>query len=184
MVILDISDRSKPEVVSHLNWVEGGATHTCLPLPSRDLVVVTDEALRDGGDEFDHLVRVVDVADEKNPAVVAMCPVPEGDFRNRGLRFGAHCLHENRPDSYRSQELMFVSYFSGGLRVYDLAEPAAPKEIASYVPESPAGQEVIQINDVWVDTDHLVYISDRIGGGVYILEPDESLDSRMSEAAS
>ena len=183
MVILDISDLAKPTAISHLNWEEGGATHTCLPLPSRDLVVVTDEALRDGGDEHDHLVRVVDVSDEKDPTVVAMCPVPEGDFRDRGLRFGAHCLHENRPDSYRSEQLMFVTYFNAGLRVYDLADPADPKEIAHYIPECPPDQPAIQINDVWVGTDHLVYISDRVNGGVYILEPDATLDARMTEAA-
>ena len=183
MVILDISDLTRPEVVSHLNWDEGGATHTCLPLPSRDLVVVTDEALRDGGDDHDHLVRVVDVADEKNPSVVAVCPVPDGNFRDRGLRFGAHCLHENRPDSYRSEQLMFVTYFNAGLRVYDLAEPSAPTEIAHYIPECPPGQPAIQINDVWVGADHFVYISDRVNGGIYILEPESSLDARMSEAA-
>ena len=184
MVILDISDLARPEVVAHLNWAEGGATHTCLPLPSRDLVVVTDEALRDGGDEHDHLVRVVDVTDEQHPAVIARCPVPEGDFRDRGLRFGAHCLHENRPNSYRSEQLMFVTYFNAGLRVYDLADPTAPVDIASYIPECPPGQEAIQINDVWVDTDHLVYITDRIGGGVYVLRPDDALDARMTEAAA
>jgi hypothetical protein len=183
MVILDISTLAHPEVLSHLNWDEGGKTHTCLPLPSRDLVVVTDEATSDGCDGPPHMVRVVDVSDERHPEVVAICPEPEGDFCERGLRFGAHCLHENRADSYRSEEIMFVSYFNAGLRVYDLAEPAAPKDIAHYIPECPPGQAAIQVNDVWVGSDHLVYITDRVNGGVYILEPDEALDSRMTAAA-
>jgi hypothetical protein len=183
MVILDISTLAHPEVLSHLNWDEGGKTHTCLPLPSRDLVVVTDEATSDGCDGPPHMVRVVDVSDERHPEVVAICPEPEGDFCERGLRFGAHCLHENRADSYRSEEVMFVSYFNAGLRVYDLAEPAAPKDIAHYIPECPPGQAAIQVNDVWVGSDHLVYITDRVNGGVYILEPDEALDSRMTAAA-
>jgi hypothetical protein len=183
MVILDISDIARPSVVSRIDWEQGGETHTCLPLPGRDLVVVTDEATTDGCDGPPHRVRVIDVADERHPRVVAVCPEPEGDFCDRGLRFGAHCLHENRPDSYRSEELMFVTYFNAGLRVYDLADPAAPVEVASYIPECPPGQPALQINDVWVDEDHLVYISDRVTGGIYILQPDAALDSRMHQAA-
>ncbi len=183
MVILNISDLSAPTVISHLNWDEGGETHTCLPLPGRDLVVVTDEATTDGCEGPPHMVRVVDVSDERDPHVLAICPEPEGDFCDRGLRFGAHCLHENRPDSYRSEELMFVTYFNAGLRVYDLADPSSPQEIAAYVPQCPPGQQAIQINDVWVGEDHLVYISDRVTGGVYILEPAAALRARMVEAA-
>jgi hypothetical protein len=184
MVILDISDFARPTVVSHLNWDEGGNTHTCLPLPSRDIVVVTDEATADGCDGPPHMVRVVDVSDEQSPEIMAICPEPTGDFCDRGLRFGAHCLHENRPDSYRSEELVFVTYFNAGLRVYDLNEPAVPKEIAHYIPECPPDQAAIQINDVWIGTDHLVYITDRVKGGIYIIEPDHSLSSRMTEAAA
>ncbi len=184
MVILDISDLAAPTVVSHLNWDEGGETHTCLPLLSRNVVVVTDEATADGCEGPPHMVRVVDISDERSPEVIAICPQPEGDFCDRGLRFGAHCLHENRPGSYRSEELMFVTYFNAGLRVYDLADPASPQEIAAYIPECPPGQDVVQINDVWVGEDHLVYITDRIGGGAYVLEPDDVLRDRMEEASA
>ncbi len=183
MVILDISDLTSPTFVSHLNWDEGGNTHTCLPLPSRKLAVVSDEATTDGCEGPPHMVRVVDIADEQDPRVIAICPPPEGDFCERGLRFGAHALHENRPDSYRSEELIFVSYFNAGLRVYDLADPTAPAEVAHFIPECPSGQQAIQVNDVWVGADNLVYISDRIQGGIYILEPDERLTRRMEEAA-
>ncbi len=183
MVILDISDLASPTVISHLNWDEGGETHTCLPLPSRDIVMVTDEATTDGCDGKPHMVRVVDVSDETRPEVIAICPQPEGDFCERGLRFGAHALHENRPGSYRSEEVFFVSYFNAGVRVYDVAEPTAPQDIAHYIPECPPGQQAIQINDVWVGEDNLVYITDRVRGGAYILEPDAALSARMDEAA-
>jgi len=182
MVIVDISDPTAPTTVSRLNWEEGGHTHTCLPLPDRDLVVVTDEAVTDGCEGDRHMVRVVDISDEANPFVRSICPVPEGDFCERGLRFGAHCLHENRPGSYRSQRLMFVTYFSAGLRVYDLADPDLPIEIAHWIPESPQGQAACQINDVFVSEDHTIYATDRIGGGVYILEPTDELSAQMTEA--
>jgi hypothetical protein len=106
--------------------------------------------------------------------------VPEGDFCERGLRFGAHCLHENRPGSYRSQEIVFVTYFNAGLRVYALSDPDRPVEIAHWIPECPPGQKAAQINDVFVAEDHTVYVTDRVNGGVYILEPDDDLSQRMT----
>lgn len=182
MVILDISDLDDIGVVSHLQWEVGGHTHTCLPMPGRDIVVVTDEAISNECEGDPHMVRVVDVSDETSPEVVAICPPPEGDFCERGLRFGAHCLHENRPGSYRSAEVVFTTYFNGGLRVYDLADPLDPRDIAHWIPECPPGQAACQINDVWVAEDLLVYVTDRVNGGVYILEPEEALAARLREA--
>jgi hypothetical protein len=182
MVILDISDLDDIGVISHLQWEVGGHTHTCLPMPGRDIVVVTDEAISNECEGDPHMVRVVDVSDETSPEVVAICPPPEGDFCERGLRFGAHCLHENRPGSYRSAEVVFTTYFNGGLRVYDLADPVDPRDIAHWIPECPPGQAACQINDVWVAEDLLVYVTDRVNGGVYILEPDEALAARLREA--
>jgi hypothetical protein len=184
MVVIDISDPAKPSTISRLDWEEGGHTHTCLPLPDRGLVVVTDEAVSEGCDGDRHMVRIVDVSDEANPAVRSICPVPEGDFCERGLRFGAHCLHENRPDSYRSDQIVFVTYFNAGLRVYDISDADDPVEIAHWIPECPPGQAAAQINDVYVAEDHTVYVTDRVNGGVYILSPDLALDARMTEAAS
>jgi hypothetical protein len=179
MVILDIADLAEIKVVSHVNWDVGGNTHTCMPLLGRDLVVVTDEAVRNGCDDDPHMVRVVDVSDETQPEVVAICPVPEGDFCARGLRFGAHCLHENRPGSYRSDHVVFVTYFNAGLRVYDLSNAAEPVEIAHWIPECPPDQQAAQINDVWVAEDLLVYVTDRVNGGVYVLEPEPDLAAHL-----
>src|SRR5207249_3986976 len=83
------------------------------------LVVVTDEQVVDGAAET-RLVRVVDAADAARPHVVGVCPEPQR--RHTELRFGPHNLHENRPGSYRSERFVFVTYFSAGLVVYDVAE--------------------------------------------------------------
>lgn len=182
MVVLDIADLTSPITISRLGWEEGGHTHTCLPLPDRDLVVVTDEALTERCQGPAHMVRVVDVSDEESPSVRSICPVPDGDFCDRGLRFGAHCLHENRPGSYRSQQIVFATYFNAGLRVYDLSDPEQPEEIGHWIPECPPGQEACQINDVFVAEDHTVYVTDRVNGGVYILRPTEDLSSEMTAA--
>jgi hypothetical protein len=183
LMILDISDLADIRAIAHLNWEVGGHTHTALPLPSRNVVVVTDEMIKDDCDDDPHMVRVVDISDESNPQVVAICPVPEGDFCERGLRFGAHNLHENRPNSYQSDRIVFATYFNGGLRVYDLDDVSNPVEIAHWVPECPPNQPACQINDVWVDEDLLVYITDRVNGGVYVLEPEEWLAGELRIAA-
>ncbi len=183
MVVIDISDPATPETISRLSWEEGGHTHTCLPLPDRDLVAVTDEEINPGCQGDRHMVRIVDVSDESRPFVRSICPVPEGDFCDRGLRFGAHCLHENRPGSYRSQEIIFATYFNGGLRVYDIGDPDHPTEIAHWIPRCPPGQPACQINDLFVAEDHTVFVTDRVNGGVYILQPTPELSQRMTASA-
>ena len=180
MVVLDISDLDHIEVISRLSWSVGGHTHTCLPLASRGLVAVTDEATFNDCQGPPHMVRLVDISEESSPRVRSVCPTPGEEFCLRGLRYGAHCLHENRPGSYRSETLLFATYFNAGLRVYAVGDPDHPAEIAHYIPACPPGQQAIQVNDVFVDDGLLIYITDRVNGGVYILEPDQELSERMA----
>jgi hypothetical protein len=172
MVILDISDLANPRQISRISWApeDGGNTHTGLPLPDRNLLIVTDESTKPNCQESPRRVRVVDISDESKPEVISMFPEPEGDFCKRGLRFGPHNVHENRPESYSSDQIIFVTYFNAGLRVVDISRPEAPEEIAYYIPETPPGQTAIQTNDVFVAENGLIYISDRVSGGVDILE--------------
>jgi hypothetical protein len=177
MVVLDITDRTAPRMITRLDW-GGGATHTCLPLPGRDLVVVTDEQQHDGPNAPERTIRVIDVSGE--PRVLAKVPAPVDAFGT--LRFGAHNLHENRAGSYRSERIVFATYFSAGLRVYDLADPAAPVQIAHWVGPTPAGQSAPQANDLWVERDGLVWVTDRIGGGLTALRPQPWLRDRLDGA--
>ena len=182
LVVLDISDVTAPQRIGGLQWEPGGDTHTCMPLPGRDLLVVTDEVVTNNCEGEEHFVRVLDISDDTSPQLVSICPPPKGDFCERGLRFGPHNLHENRPGTYRSAELAFVTYFNAGLRVYDLLDAANPVEIAHWIPETPPGQEAAQINDVFVAADFTISVTDRVNGGVYLLEPDDNLAERMAEA--
>ena len=179
MVILDISDLDDIGVVSRLDWTVGGHTHTCLPLTTRGLVAVTDESTFNDCMGPPHMIRMVDIADETHPHVRSICPTPGEEFCLRGLRYGAHCLHENRPHSYRSDTLIFATYFNAGLRVYDVSDPDAPTEVAHFIPACPPEQQAIQINDLFVDEDVNVFITDRVNGGVYILHPEEGLRAEM-----
>jgi hypothetical protein len=175
--ILDISDYASPKVVSAWNPHPPypGFTHTVMPLFSRDLLVVADECVKDGGVDWPKLTWVVDARKEDNLVPIATFPLPPvEEFKGRGGRYGSHNLHENRPGetSFKSDNLIFATFFSGGVRVYDLTNPLQPKEVAAYVPAAPQGSRTgsIQINDVFVDENAIVYAVDRHSGGLYIFE--------------
>ena len=175
-VILDIADIGAPRMVGHWNPHPPfpGFTHTVLPLLSRDLLVVTDECVRDDGEDWPKLGWIVDARMEGNLVPIATLPVPPiEEHAHRGGRYGAHNMHENRPGpAFRSDSVIFSTWFNGGLRVHDIANPFAPREIAHVIPEPPAGSRVgsAQINDVYVDENQVVYAVDRFAGGLYVLE--------------
>jgi hypothetical protein len=161
------------DLLSSLSWSGSGHphTHTALPLGERKLLVVTDEAIEPNCEGAPKHVHLVDISDELRPREVSRFPVPEGDYCTRGLRFGPHNLHENRPGTFQSDRIVFVTYFNAGLRVYDTSDPARVVEVASYVPEAPfGGQPAIQFNDVLVDREGTVFVTDRVRGGLYILK--------------
>ena len=182
LVVLDVADATEPIAVSNLRW-DGGSTHTCLPLPGRRLVVATDEQVRPEPEAPERTIRLIDVADPKNPVLLSEFPRLDPRFAVAGARFGAHNLHENRPGSYRSEKIVAATQFSGGVRVYDIRDAAAPKEVAHWVPNAPVGQPAAQTNDIFVDAGLRFYVSDRVGGGVDILEPEPHIADLMRECA-
>ena len=174
--ILDISDKTRPKPVGHWNPHPPypGFTHTVMPLFDRGLLLVTDECVRDNGEDWPKLVWVLDGRREDNLVPISTFPIPPIE-RQRGFggRYGAHNLHENRPGpAFRSDTIVFGTYFNGGLRVHDVSDPFQPREIAHFVPEAPRGSPVgsAQINDVYVDENEIVYAVDRFAGGLYVLE--------------
>jgi hypothetical protein len=176
-VILDIADKAHPRLVSRWDYHPPfpGFTHTVLPLLSRGLMIVSDEAVRDGGEDWPKLVWVVDVRDETNPVPIATFPLPPvGEFKERGGRYGAHNLHENRPapGAWASETIVIGTFFNGGVRAFDVSDPFQPKEVAHHVAAAPRGSRAgaIQINDVFVDERGIVYAVDRFAGGLYVLE--------------
>jgi len=175
-VVLDIADIGAPKMVAHWNPHPPfpGFTHTVMPLPERDLLVVSDECVRDNGEDWPKLVWLLDARLESNLVCIGTLPLPAvEEHAYRGGRYGAHNMHENRPGpAFRSSDLVFGTYFNGGLRVHDISNPFQPKEVAFYVPEPPEGSRVpaVQINDVYVDENRTIYAVDRFAGGLYTLE--------------
>lgn len=172
LTILDISDLKKPGLVSKFNCYPpyGGLTHTVLPLPARDFLVVTDEAHADFCGEPEKFVWIFDVRNEKNPIPISTVQVESAGFCRKGGRFGPHNIHENRPGSLIDDQLVYIAYFNGGLRIADISNPYRPEEVGYFVPEKPEGQAAVQTNDVFVDADGLIYIVDRFDGTMYVLE--------------
>jgi hypothetical protein len=177
--IHDISDRTKPKLLSHINWSPPfpGVTHTPLPLPGRNLAVVVDEANAEKCAKGTFHTFVVDVRAPENPVPISTLPTPtDRDYCSAGV-FGPHNVHENRPGSFRSEDTIFATYNNAGVRVFDITDAFAPREIASWVPPVPKKLIDPRPNvglaaktcDVYVTTDGLMYVSDW-NGGMHVLQ--------------
>ena len=132
---------------------------------TRDIVLLASEATADGENgrcnEAPHWSFVVDVTVENSmtappgtrvehdpyqgPMGLSTMSVdersgakyPRGNYCGRGARFGVHSSEENFNNPLYGK-LTSIAYFNGGVRIWDIREPQAPREIAFYVPEANA----------------------------------------------
>ncbi|MBL0909258.1 LVIVD repeat-containing protein [Pectobacterium carotovorum] len=180
LTLLDVSDRTNPQLISHRNWSPpfGGGTHTALPLPDRDLLIVLDEAVLDNQEDGEKLIWVFDIREPSHPVSIATFPQPkEADYVKKGAHFGPHNLHENRPGSFISSSLIFATYQNAGVRAYDISNPYQPKETGALVPAAPERMvdkrpgrpQIIQSCDVFVDANGIIYSTDY-NAGLSIIE--------------
>jgi hypothetical protein len=144
------------------------AAHAASPGHTRDVVVLVSESIREGCREVRQLTFLVDVTDPARPQSVATFDVPPGDFCTRGGRFGPHASNESFTPVYYGR-LVFLAYFNAGVRAVDIRNPFQPREVAFFVPASTSGRPV-QTNNVEVDDRGYIYIVDRGGGGLHVLE--------------
>jgi hypothetical protein len=94
-----------------------------------------------------------------------------GNYCTRGARFGVHSTNENFDNPYDGK-LIAIAYFNGGVRLYDIREPQAPREVAFYVPEADALTDTdgYMTNNVEIDNRGYIYVVDRNGAGMDILQ--------------
>ena len=207
MVVLDVSDPTDPQFLSRLNFGDFGSwlgCHSAVPIPGTDLLVANSEAILEGtplGDDGEPLnfTVIVDISDDsevgfdgKNqtgPRIVSWVPVPTPEpglaydnYHEKPGRFGPHNQHHYRPNSERlaSTDLLFMTYFNAGLRVFDVSDPLAPAEVGYYVPGDPPerigrprpGQGLVStLEDVVVDTRGYIYCTDP-QQGLFVFETD------------
>lgn len=194
MVVLDVSDTSCPTLVSKLDigpaFSSSIAMHTAIPLPDRNLVVVNTEAIAERSEEPYNFAGIVDVSNESTPRLLSTFPVPapaEGapyqNFHRRGGRFGPHNQHhhQNQECLYRSDEIVYLTWFNAGLRVYDIRDPYLPREIAWFLPDDPTERRgllpktlVTQSEDVLVDARGYAYLTDK-NNGIFVVSCTDPL---------
>ncbi len=165
--VLDASDLSNPTVIGSYRFPPAipEPTHTVMPfeqlINGRRYAVAIDEEHDHKPGRLHGFLWVMDVTDLSD-----MVPVAAWDLSERacpwvgdpGMRFGAHQFREKLDST-----LVYATWFAGGLRVLDLADPLNPVEVAYFMPE-PGAKGPPQSNDVDVDDNGLIYLLDRNNG--------------------
>jgi hypothetical protein len=179
--VIDVSDITQPRTLASYNYHPPfpEPTHTVMPLPfrpgGRRIALAIDEEDQFYGTAEAEARRgrphaalwTFDVSEWDEVQPLAMFEVSELDSpyaRTPGGRFGAHQFAERMHDS-----LVYCAWFSGGLRVVDVADPSRPREVGSFIPEPRGGRPSPQSNDVEIDDRGLIYLADR-NVGLDILE--------------
>ena len=191
VITLDISDITRPRKVNQFRvsppYVSLFGIHTAVPIPSRKLVAANSEAIRENCDEPLGFVGLIDISDEATPRLVSTFPLPAppdgAPFRNFcefGGRFGPHNQHQPQHQSALMQDdnLIYMTYFNAGLRIFDISDERLPIEVGYFVPPVPETRRgglpktmAPQSEDVVVDARGFIYVSDK-NHGVYILRHD------------
>ncbi len=170
--IIDVSDIKNPKTIGEYDYHPPipEPSHTFMPLEQeidgRRIAIVIDEEHKHQKGRLHGFMWVFDVTDPSAMKPLSIFDVSELDSPwGRGAgRFGAHQFREKMDST-----LVYLTWFAGGLRVVDVADPHLPKEVAHFIPEPVKGAVSPQSNDVDVDANGLIYLLDR-DWGLDILE--------------
>mgnify|MGYP005729883863 CR=1 FL=1 len=165
--VIDVTDIRMPKTIASHNYHPPfpEPTHTALPceqlIDGRRIAVVVDEEHEHTPGQPHAFLWIFDVTDLRNiqPLSTFYVSETESPWSQCKGRFGAHQYREKIDGT-----LVYVTWFSGGLRVIDIADPFLPKEVAHYIPAAPEGYPSPQSNDVDVDENGVIYLLDRNHG--------------------
>ncbi|HEY0249227.1 MAG TPA: hypothetical protein VGC45_13275 [Gryllotalpicola sp.] len=194
LVILDLSDITKPTMISHLDFGDLGSVlgvHSAVPLPGRDLLIVNGEAIQESAGDALNYTFVVDISDERAPRIVSTFPMPRPlpglphrNYYEKGGRFGPHNQHhfQNNPAHARLSRHVPMTYFNAGLRLFDLADPLQPVEIGCFVPADPTRRRgalpstlTSQFEDLIIDRRGNIFVTDK-NHGLFVLRAEHPLE--------
>jgi len=65
---------------------------------------------------------------------------------------------------------VYATFFNSGICVFDTTNPFQPQEVAYSIPQIPEGVDANGINNVRVAEHDIMYVVDRLQGGLYIPE--------------
>jgi LVIVD repeat len=152
MHIFDFADIRNPKVVGVANWpyepMSGIPYHTVYPVVSDpnhpeliNYLFTTTECAQPDGREPYHSQYVVDVTNKANPRVVGLFERPKAppdapynDFTFARGRFGSHNLQAWIAPGTMQPTFAAMTFFNAGLRISDISDPTAPREVAWFVP--------------------------------------------------
>jgi hypothetical protein len=171
--IIDVSDLARPRTIGACNYhpLFPEPTHTAMPVPMRlagrriALAIDEEDQAQSAVEEARRRGRAhaclltFDVTDPAAIRPLAQFQVSELDSpfsRTGGARFGAHQFAERMAGT-----LVHATWFAGGLRIIDVADPLAPEEVGFFIPEPAGGRAAPQTNDVALDGRGLIYLVDR-----------------------
>jgi hypothetical protein len=165
--ILDISNLSKPRLVSHVNTSPAfpHPTHTCLlmpqPLKGRKIMIVADEDVAKLWPAPPSFAWTYDITQEQFPVSISTFQVPglDTDGRPQPPMTGCH-----QPSERVAGAIVPYAWFAQGLRIVDYADPFSPKEVGHYLPDPAPGADRASSNDVTIDDRGLIYLVDRVRG--------------------
>lgn len=195
IVILDISDIAHPTVIGELRVRPPFGqlpVHDVQLIKHRNLLYANGEAT--AGDSPPGSVAcetgpltlsgLIDIKDPSRPTLISLFPTPVpptgapyASFCDKGGRFGPHNANilSHSPDVEQPGDLIYVTYFNAGVRIFDIRNPRLPKEVGWFVPPTPVkrygpkpDQLVTQTEDVLVDTRGNIYITDK-QWGIFVL---------------
>jgi hypothetical protein len=167
LFILDISDMSRPKLVSAMNSspAHPHPTHTALPIPGlvkgRKIMVVADEDVAKLRPSPPAFTWIYDITDERQPMPIATFQAPGVDLDGSPQEAMSGC---HQPSERFTGTILPFAWFAKGLRLVDIADPFAPREVGFYEPDVPSGYARVSSNDVTLDDRGLIYLLDRQQG--------------------
>jgi choice-of-anchor B domain-containing protein len=167
-ILLDVTDPAHPALIGRTPYPAGApvANHSTWFAADETLLLSADEyggpqAGRWGG------LRVWDIHDPRNPVQIAEFLTPDAASGRPGGAF-QYTIH----NPIVRGTTAYLSWYADGVRVLDIADPRAPREIGGFVPPASADPygyfpPSAMVWGVYSDDD-LVLLSD-INGGLYVL---------------
>lgn len=158
-IFLDISDPTRPTFIGRTVYPAGsdGNTHSIWLARGGNLLLTADEDFNPASGGTWGFLRLWNV---RNPAA----PSPVGQFGTaNALTPNFNCCFSIHNPFVRGSTA-YLSWYSEGIRVVDISQPSAPREIASFIPAS----DLPFVWGVYVDRD-LIFASDMYTG-LYILK--------------